>query len=591
MTPAAMIRARVVGGGFDTAAEEMSATVTRTARSPIFNEAHDFTTGIFELKDGRARLIAQAPGCTLHLYAICSAVQAALDLFRNDLHPGDLILASDPYDGGTHIPDHVVILPVFVDRKPVFFPVVRAHFADSGGPVAGGYNPAARDIWQDGVVVPPIKLYERGERRTDVFDMVLANNRVRDWLLGDLDAMRGACLTAQARIDRVVDRFGIEETRAAIEANIDYAERRVRAEIASWPDGDYSAETFIDHDYQGGHDIRVACTARVRGSDVTFDFTGSAPEVNGFVNSPIANTLSFVFVAVASVIDEDVPVNEGYMRPVTVIAPEGTVVNPMPPKPVGNCTCICGAEIAEVALLALSQCAPTRVGVNCHKLPLAYTSGRYPDGRPWISLNFHGYTGGAGAAYGTDGWGLYPPLMTGVILPSIEMNEMQYPIRIEKHEYERDTAGAGRWRGAPGVRTRIRFLAENITNAMLAGVRHPTRGFCGAEDGPPNELALIADGDRTEVTEVVYNRRLPANAAIEFLRGGGGGWGSALDRPEAEVLADIANDYVSADRAAETYGVVADTTHRAVDREATRRRRAEHARGNLADTIEQEHRS
>ena len=168
---------------------------------------------------------------------------------------------------------------------------------------------------------------------------------------------------------------------------------------------------------------------------------------------------------------------------------------------------------------------------------------------------------------------------------------MQYPIRIERHEYERDTAGAGRWRGAPGVRTRIRFLAENITNAMLAGVRHPTRGFCGAEDGPPNELALIAEGDRTEVTEVVYNRRLPANAAIEFLRGGGGGWGSALDRPEAEVLADIANDYVSVERAAETYGVVADKTHRTLDREATRRRRAERARGNLADTIEQEHTS
>lgn len=208
MNGAEMIRARIVGGAFDTAAEEMSATVTRTARSPIFNEAHDFTTGIFDLKDGRARLIAQAPGCTLHLYAICSAVQAALDVFRNDLHPGDVILASDPYHGGTHIPDHVVILPVFADRKPVFFPVVRAHFADSGGPVAGGYNPASRDIWQDGVIVPPIKIYERGEKRRDVFDMILANNRVRDWLIGDLDAMRGACLTAAKGIERVIGRSG-----------------------------------------------------------------------------------------------------------------------------------------------------------------------------------------------------------------------------------------------------------------------------------------------------------------------------------------------------------------------------------------------
>ncbi|MDQ6435608.1 hydantoinase B/oxoprolinase family protein [Mesorhizobium sp. LHD-90] len=574
MQSADMIRARVVAGAFDTAAEEMSATVTRTARSPIFNEAHDFTTGIFELHEGKTRLIAQAPGCTLHLYAICSAVQAALDVFKNDLHPGDIILASDPGHGGTHIPDHVVILPVFADRKPVFFPVVRAHFADSGGPVAGGYNPASRDIWQDGVVVPPLKLYEKGERRGDVFDLILANNRAESWLKGDLDAMRGACLTAARGIERVVERFGLADVRQAIDHNIAYTERRVRAEIAAWPDGDYFAETFIDHDYQGAHDIRVACTARVRGSDITFDFTGSAPQVDGFVNSTLANTLSFVFVAIASCVDEDVPINEGYINPVKVVAPEGTVINPRWPKPVGNCTCICGAEIAEVALLALSQCAPERVGVNCHKLPLAYTSGHYADGKPWISLNFHGYTGGAGAAYGTDGWGLYPPLMTGVILPSIEMNEMQYPMRIERHEYVRDTEGAGLWRGAPGVGTRIRFLAENITNAMLAGVRHPTRGFCGGHDGPPNALALTSEGIRTAVTEVVYNHRLASDSTIEFLRGGGGGWGQPFGRPETSVLADVLNDYVSPEAAHSVYGVAINLETMTVDEDTTARLRS-----------------
>lgn len=551
-----MVRARIVGGGFDTAAEEMSATVTRTARSPIFNEAHDFTTGIFDLHDGEARLIAQAPGCTLHLYAICAAVRAAIEVFRNDLHPGDVILASDPYNGGTHIPDQVLILPVFADRKPVFFPVIRAHFADVGGPMAGGYNPAARDIWQDGVIVPPIKLYERGEKRQDVFDLVLANNRVPGWLTGDLDAMRGACLVAARSIDRLIDRFGITDVRAAVADNIAYSERRVRAEIAGWPDGDYAAETFIDHDYQGRHDIRVACTVRVRGSDIVFDFTGTDPEVDGFVNSTLANTLSFVFVAIASCIDEDVPINEGYINPVTVIAPAGTVVNPHHPKPVGNCTCICGAEVAEVALLALSQCAPTRVGVNCHKLPLAYSNGRYADGKPWVNLNFHGYTGGAGAAHGTDGWGLYPPLMTGVILPSIEVTELQYPLRIERHEYVADTAGAGRWRGAPGVATRIRYLADSNINAMLAGVRHPTKGLCGGGDGPANALRLT-DGDRAiEVTEVVYNHRLAAGSTIEFLRGGGGGCGPAVDRPPEAVQRDVVNGYLSRDRAQADYGVV-----------------------------------
>ncbi|MCP4383998.1 MAG: hydantoinase B/oxoprolinase family protein [Hyphomicrobiales bacterium] len=566
-----MIRAMIVGGGFNTAAEEMSEAVTRTARSPIFNEAHDFTTGIFDYRDGKARLVAQAPGCTLHLYAIVPAVEAALQAFRNDLHPGDVILASDPYNGGTHIPDHVLILPVFLDRKPMFFPVVRAHFADSGGPVAGGYNPMARDIWQDGIIAPPMKLYEKGERRRDLFDMVVANNRVDQWLVGDLEAMRGACLTAERRIRTLIDRFGSDGVANALDFSIDYSERRVRAEITSWTDGSFFAETLIDHDYQGAHDIRVACTATVERSSVTFDFTGSAPEVNGFVNSPIANTLSFVFVAIASCIEEDVPVNEGYIAPVTVIAPEGTVVNPRRPKPVGNCTCICGAEIAEVALLALSQSAPKRVGVNCHKLPLAYTSGHYADGSPWISLNFHGYTGGAGAAYDTDGWGLYPPLMTGVILPSIEMTEMQYPMRIDKHEYVADATGAGRWRGAPGLETIIRYTDSSVTNAMLAGVRNPARGFCGAADGAGNRLHLTpSNGNEEEVTEVAYNFPMPEGGTIRFLRGGGGGWGPATERPAGAVLADVLNGYISAGAARRDYRVAITADGLGVDDEATR---------------------
>ena len=566
-----MIQGMIVGGGLNTAAEEMSAVVTRTARSPIFNEAHDFTTGIFDYRDGQARLVAQAPGCTLHLYAICPAVRSAIEAFRNNLHPGDVILASDPYNGGTHIPDHVLILPVFVDRKPLFFPVVRAHFADTGGPVAGGYNPTARDIWQDGIIVPPMKLYEKGERRRDLFDMVVANNRVSQWLVGDLEAMRGACLTAERRIRSLIDRFGVEGVASAVDFNIGYSEKRTRAEISTWKDGAFFAETLIDHDYQGARDIRVACTATVDGSSITFDFTGTAPEVDGFVNSPLANTLSFVFVAIASCIDEDVPVNEGYINPVTVIAPLGTVVNPRRPKPVGNCTCICGAEIAEVALLALSQCAPERVGVNCHKLPLAYTSGRTPEGETWISLNFHGYTGGAGAAYGTDGWGLYPPLMTGVILPSIEMNEMQYPMRIDKHEYVADATGAGRWRGAPGLETVIRYASPCTTNAMLAGIRNTARGFCGAADGAANRLFLTPAGNaEQEVTEVAYDFSMPDGGAIRFIRGGGGGWGPAHDRPASDVLSDVLNGYISDETARRDYGVVISADGQAIDEEGTR---------------------
>jgi len=549
--------ARIVGGALDTAAAEMSDGVTRTGRSPIFNEAHDFVTGIFDYRNDRPRLIAQAPGCTLHLYAICEAVRTALAAFKFDLHPGDVILASNPYDGGTHIPDQVLIMPVFVDRKPVFFPAVRAHFADVGGPVAGGYNSRARDIWQDGVIVSPIKLYEKGELRRDVYDMIVANNRTPHWVTGDLQAMRGACVTASKRIEALLDAHGSTAVLAAIDHNIEYTERRVRAEISRWTPGRYYAETFIDHDYQGVRDIKVACTLTVSGSDIHFDFTGSAPQVDGFINSPLANTLSFVFVAITSCFDEDIPINEGYINPVRVSAPVGSVVNPSYPKPVGNCTCICGAEIAEVAILALSQCAPDRVGVNCHKLPLAYSNGRDRDGIVWVNLNFFGYTGGAGAGYGTDGWGLYPPVMTGVILPSIEMTEIQYPVTLLKHEYIPDHTGPGRWRGAPGIETIIEYSAASRTNVMMSGVRHPSKGLCGAPDGALNAVTLVPVlNERLAIAEVGYQVEMPPGGRLEFVRGGGGGWGDPLARPPEEVLNDVRNGYVTVAGALESYGVV-----------------------------------
>ncbi|GIQ63286.1 hydantoinase B/oxoprolinase [Paenibacillus cisolokensis] len=551
------ILSQVVGGTLDSVAQEMSAVVTRTSRSPLFNEAHDYTTGIFDLHGNKSRLVAQAPGCTLHLYAVVSAVDRLVEAFRYDLHPGDVLLVNDPYYGGSHSLDWTIVTPVFHGRKPVLLPAVRSHMGDNGGPVAGGYNPRSRDIWQDGLRIPPIKLYERGEKRRDVFEMILGNNRLEHWLEGDLDAMIGACRVAEERIRTLLERYGGDQVREAIDSRIAYTERRVREEIGSWPDGTYTAETFADHDFQGRRDIRVKATVTVKGSDLHIDFTGSSPQVSGFINSPLSNTTSFAFVAVSTCCDEDIPINEGYMNPVTVTAPLGTVVNPKLPAPCGHATACVGAEIAEAVLLALAQCAPERVGVNAHKLPLAYSHGEYEDGRPWVNLNFFGYTGGAGAAYGTDGWGLYPPVMTGVILPSIEMTEYQYPCRILKHEYREDYTGPGKWRGAPGLEVKIQHLAESRTSVMMAGVRNTIRGFCGGGNGPANQV-VINDGQpgAMDVPETVFDYPMPPNGIITFQRSGGGGWGSPLDRDPEAVLDDVRNGYVSVDGAFRDYGVI-----------------------------------
>jgi N-methylhydantoinase B len=578
MSSREQIFAQIIGGALDTIADEMSATVTRTARSPVFNEAHDFTTGIFELSGDKLRLVAQSPGCTLHLYAVVMAVERAVAAFRHDLQPGDVILASDPYDGGTHIPDVVVVTPVFRDRKPVLFPAVRAHMGDVGGPVAGGYNPNARDIWQEGLVMPPLKIVTRGERRRDALDLIVANNRLSHWVRGDLDSMIGACQLAADRIERLFDRYGLGAVRGALAHNIAYSERRVRAEIASWPDGEYTAETAVDHDFAGTRDVRIVCTARISGSDLEIDFTGTSPQVAGFVNSPLANTLSFVFLAIAGCCDEDIPINEGYMAPVRVITPEGTLVNPRRPAPVGNCTCISGAEIAEVVLLAIGKAAPERVGVNCHKNPLAFSYGNYADGRMWVQLNFLGFTGGAGAAYGTDGWGLYAPLMTGVTTPSIEMTEIQYPSRILKHEYIADATGAGRWRGAPGLETVVQHLSETRNTVLMAGVRNRSHGYAGGGDGGANRVWLgTPDGAVTDIPEMAAQAPLPPFGTLSTIRGGGGGWGDPLERALDAIAADIADGLLTPDRAAADYGVVFAAGTLDADASQWQRRQLRHA--------------
>jgi N-methylhydantoinase B len=565
-----MILSQVVGGSLDAVAREMSATVTRTARSPLFNEAHDFTTGVFDLSGRKSRLVAQAPGCTLHLYAIVGAVDHLIDTFRYDLHPGDILLVNDPYHGGSHSLDWTIVTPVFYNRKPILLPAVRSHMGDNGGPVAGGYNPNSKDIWHDGLRIPPLKIYERGEKRQDVFDLIVANNRLSHWLEGDLDAMIGACKLAAGRIQQMLDQYGAEQMIGAIDERIAYTERRVRDEITRWPDGTYSAETYADHDFQGNQDIKVKATVTVTGSDLHIDFTGSSQQVEGFINSPLSNTTSFAFVGISTCCDEDIPINEGYMNPVTVTAPEGTVVNPVLPAPCGHATACVGAEIAEAVLLAISECAPTRVGVNAHKLPLAYTNGVDNDGNQWVNLNFFGYTGGAGAAFETDGWGLYPPVMTGVTLPSIEMNEIQYPSRVLKHEYVADFTGSGKWRGTPGLDVQIQHLDDSSTSVMMAGVRNTTKGFVGGHDAPSNKV-IVNYGleNEQDVEETAFAVKMPPGGIIQFHRAGGGGWGDPYERDPELVLEDVKNGFVSVGAALREYGVIIDETTITIDENKT----------------------
>jgi N-methylhydantoinase B len=399
-----IITAEIVRAYLETVSEEISKTMETTSVSTVFSEAHDYSSGIFYYDGKQVSLLARANSQPVHIYASVHSVEGLLSFFKYNLNEGDLILATDPYHNGSHIPDWTLMKPVFYRNKPVFFPAVRAHMVEVGGPVPGGYNSFATDVWQEGFRITPIKICEKGEMRRDILKLLSANNRIPHTMEGDLNAMIGACKVGEERIIRLVNKYGLEKVLEAIAYILDYSERRVRAEIATWPDGEYEGESILDQDFAGTKAVKVKVAIQVRGDSCTVDFTGSHPQTRGFVNSVPGNTMSWVY-AEFSVVMPDVPINSGFFRPITINLPQGTVVNPLPPAPVGNSTICIGCDIGQATMKALEKIVPERTGSAFIDLVADTVYGR--DSRYgnqlFISFDYLVTPLSSGGANGTDG--------------------------------------------------------------------------------------------------------------------------------------------------------------------------------------------
>ncbi len=304
-------------------AEEMGEAMLRTSYSQIINSSRDFSTA---LTDPEGRLIAQAEHVPIHVGALPWAAKSVHDAFRGRIRPGDVYLLNDPYHGGNHLPDLTAFVPVFEGDRLAFWSINRSHQSDIGGATHGAYNPAATEIWQEGIRIPPLQLYEQGRLRADVLEMIVLNVRHPREFRGDLAAMIGSARVGERRLLELLAEFGAATTAAAIEAVLDGAERQVRAVIAGWPDGVYHGEAVLDDDGHGALDVTVRATVTKRGSDLEVDLTASDPQVKGFINSSYPNMRSGVVVALAYLIDPETPKNDGAFRPLSVIAKEGTVV-------------------------------------------------------------------------------------------------------------------------------------------------------------------------------------------------------------------------------------------------------------------------
>lgn len=522
-------------------AEEMGEAMLRTAYSQILNSSRDFSIALI---DRQCRLVAQADHIPVHVGAMPWAVRALTEVFSSP-SPGEVYLLNDPYRGGSHLPDLTVFVPVFDKSSLRFWSVVRAHHSDIGGTTHGAYNPAATEIWQEGLRIPPVRLTEAGRLRDDLLDLLALNVRHPRDFRGDLAAQIGAARLGEQRLAAVIAEFGGDVLATAVEAMLAAAERHTRAIVAGWADGEYEGEAFLDDDGFGTENIRVHARCTVAGSNVTIDLTGSDRQVTGFVNSSHANMQAAVTMAFAYLLDPDQARNAGAFRPLTVVAKPGTVVWAHEGAPVTMCTSHCSNEIIEAIITALAPACPERaMGGWGRRLRIAI-DGRDPrSGRRFIWHMFQARPGGGGSAAG-DGWSTIGEWHSagGITFGSIEVAETRFPLVFETHEYRPGSAGDGQFRGGCGGDMRLRVETEGGARANTAGegTVHGARGILGGSDGAPHDYALLVAGKPPRaLRSKEVGIAVPPGSVFHVRSGGGGGWGDPANRDPAARAKDAA---------------------------------------------------
>lgn len=571
----------------ETVCFEMATYVSRTAVTPILNQSNERNATIL---DRNGRLAALSVGIPQFMLTSTLPVRFALEyLGVEEFHEGDVFAANDPYHGGGHLPDYNVFAPVFAGpgapgdprREMVLIASIQCHHGDTGGAVPGGYNVTASDIWGEGVRWPAVKLIDRGSERRDVMYALQTNNRLGGYL-GDLRAQVGAAEAAARRLGEMIDRFGRYTVEASVDYMIDYARRRFREEVAGWPDGVYEADAYVDHDPLGHPDVHLHVKITVDGERLAIDYTGSdsRPELQAW--STFGNTRGYTVGQIASMMDPEIPKNEGFFESIDLVVPKGSVLNPVPGKPVSAGTHHPGADIGEVIAVALQDVLPDRAVPQTYKtgIPTTIVGIDPRTGQQFIDPSTEVYAGWCNAAKGMDAWGAQSASFGNLWKATAEINESLFPHIQWGRDYRTDSGGPGRWRGLCGshYEKEVRVPAKVYT--YVVGMKYPMPGIAGGKNGSPNKLTLRAGSDDPFVVQHTANWvPLSAGDRIVYDYGGGGGWGDPLQREPEAVLDDVLDEYVSVEGARRDYGVVLNGSLEeltlAVDEEATRTLRRE----------------
>jgi N-methylhydantoinase B len=563
------ITREIVQNALASAADEMSTALYRTAYSTIVRDCLDYSTS---LCDAQGQMIAQGVTIPLHLGSVPFAMETLFRKFGEDMAPGDVFILNDPFEGGMHIPDIFIVRPVFWEGRRVAFAVSTAHHLDLGGRLPGSSACDNTEIFQDGLRIPWLRLCRRGEPDEAIFALIRANVRVPQMTVGDIRAQLSACHIGERAVHDLIRRYGPEAFRACAAGLIDYTERLVRAEIASWPDGSHTFVDYMDSDGVGGPPVRIQVTVTVAGDTLTADFTGTDAQVRGAINATLSFTAAVVALCVRCVMREEIPNTAGMFRPLRVIAPEGSVVNVAMPG-ASSMRGITGFRMTDAVFGALAGLLPDRVlaageGGNT----LVIIGGQRRDRRPYVYYELMSGTWGARPDRdGNDG--LCNPANVASNIP-VEQAECEYPVRIERYGLVRDSGGAGRFRGGLGIEREWTLLSGEAHLAIRSDRRdHLPYGLFGGGPGT-GSVNVLHRSEGEEVLPTMISTSMRAGERLYHRQAGGGGFGDPLLRDPEAVARDVRNDKVSLEAARKQYGVALDEETLEVDQEATAKLRS-----------------
>jgi N-methylhydantoinase B len=559
----------VIQNGLIQVCNEMDLAFVRAAFSPVISEALDRSDGIYHRDDGA--LIAQGDlGLPVFVGVMQFSTQAVIERAK-DVKPGDVYVVNDPYLGGTHLMDVKFVKPFFHRGRLFAWLANTGHWPDTGGSVPGGFSANATEVEQEGLRLPPVKLYKAGVLDEEILSIILANIRIAEQRIGDIKAQAAALAIGEKRFTALIDRYGADTVEAAIAELRRRAAQQMRAKIATIPDGVYCGEAFVDSDGVEDRPLKIACEIRKSGSELHFDLSGSSPPCRGPMNSVIATTKSSVYLAVKHVFPE-VPINAGTFEPLHIAEPHGTFLYATYPRPVSGCAAEVSQRIAEAVFAALVQAIPDRL----FAAP-AGTSGNFALGGydPQKQRNYVMYLisgGGYGGSAGLDGISNGCSTIGISKTTPLEVIEQYYPVLFEEYALAEGSGGAGRQRGGFGVRYKVRLRrGEARASFVMDHGRFGPQGALGGGDGGVNRV-LVESGGRDYAPPHLskdQDIRVAPGDSITVSTPGGGGYGAPMERPPALVARDVARGYYSAAEAERLFGVVLDATG-AVDASATK---------------------